>query len=87
MAFNTTRAWIASAMGFGDALHPERYAIAAGTNGYVALDPRDDLITLVPDPGHAFVFHTHEKAVRVARELSALSGFGYEVLRLTLPVA
>lgn len=82
MSFNPARAWIAAAMGFGDALHPERYAITAGPDGYVGLDPRSQLITLVVDPCQAFVFHTHEKAVRVARELSALSGSVYEVLRL-----
>lgn len=83
MSFNTTRAWIKAAMGFGDALHPERYAIAAGPDGYVGMDPRNELITLVSDPYQAFVFHTHEKAVRVSRELSALSGALYEVLPLS----
>ena len=83
MTFNPTRAWITAAMGFGDALHPERYAINAGPEGFVALDPRSQLITLVPDPCQAFVFHPHEKAVRIARELSELSGSMYEVLRLS----
>jgi len=82
MSFNTTRAWMAAAIGFGDAANPERYAIAASPDGYVALEPSSQLLTLVVDPCQAFVFHTHEKAVRVARELTALSGLGYEVLRI-----
>ncbi len=84
MTFNTTRAWMAAAMGFGDAAHSERYAIAAGPDGYVALDPLSQLLTLVVDTYQAIVFHAHEKAVRVARALSALSGPVYEVLRLKL---
>lgn len=85
MTFNPQRLWITAAMGFGDAQHPERYAINAGPDGYVALDPKSQTITLVPDPYRAFVFHTHEKAVRIARELSELSGVVYEVLRISCP--
>ncbi len=84
MFFNTTRERTAVAMSFGDAAHPDRYVIAAGPDGYVALDQRSQLVTLVMDPCQAFVFHTHEKAVRVARELSELSGAVYEVLQLKL---
>jgi hypothetical protein len=81
MTFNSTRAWIEAARGFGDATHPERYAIST-PNGFLAIAGEDERITTVDDLGRAHVFHTHEKAVTTARQLSLLMGRIYEVVKL-----
>ena len=50
---------------------PERYAIRRDDNGhYLAVQPHDQAVTEVTQPGEAYLFHTHEAALRAAQELN-----------------
>ena len=73
--------WMDSASACGDANHPERYAISV-VDGYLSIGSRDERISTVADASQAWVFHTHEKAVRTARELTRLMGRLHEVVPL-----
>ena len=81
MTIAARRGWMDSAAGSGDATHPERYAITV-VDGYVGLAGTDEHIQTVSDPSQAWVFHTHEKAVLTARQLTSIRGRLHEVVRL-----
>jgi hypothetical protein len=50
---------------------PERYAIIRVDNGnYLAVQSGDQSVTEVSQPGLAYLFHTHEAALRAAQELN-----------------
>lgn len=73
--------WMDSACGCGDATHPERYAISV-VDGYLSIASLDQRISTVADASQAWVFHTHERAVTTARELTRLMGRLHEVVPL-----
>ena len=57
---------------------PERYVIRVN-NGYLSLTGGHERISAVADVGDAWVFHTHEKALSTARELTVLMGDRHDV--------
>ena len=53
--------------------HPERYALKKLPSGqYLAIDPSDQSLTDVAQVDAAYLFHTHEAALRAAVELNRL---------------
>ena len=76
-----SRSWLESAAGLGDPTGRERYVIKA-IDGYLGLDRGTHGIDIVADVSQAWWFHTHEKAVTTARQLSALRGRLLDVMRL-----
>ena len=59
----------------------ERYVIRVN-NGYLSLAAGHERINAVADVGEAWVFHTHEKALSTARELTVLMGHRHDVLQV-----
>ena len=58
-----------------DCTQPERYVLQRLTTGqFLAIDARDQSLLDVPDAGSAYLFHTHEAALRAAGELNRLGG-------------
>jgi hypothetical protein len=54
-----------------DCTQPERYAIQRLDNGhYLAVQDGDQAVTDVLQAHEAFLFHTHEAALRAAQELN-----------------
>lgn len=73
--------WANSMAAPGNARRPERYGIAV-IDGWLAVNRCDQSIELVRDLDQAWLFHTHEKAVRTARQLTTLQGRSHDVVRL-----
>jgi hypothetical protein len=72
-----------------DPAHPlectqaERYVLQRLSNGsYVSIRPSDQGLEDVSDPASAFLFHTHEAALRAAGELNRLGGDGFDVVKV-----
>lgn len=62
---------------------PERYALrVAGAGSFLAVAGADQHIQEVPQPEQAFQFHTHQGALRVAKEISAVGGRRLEVVKV-----
>lgn len=58
-----------------DCTQPERYVLQRiNTGQYLAIDQRDQGLMDVADAAHAYLFHTHEAALRAAGELNRLGG-------------
>jgi len=54
-----------------DCTQPERYAIVRTDNGhYLAVQGGDQAVTEVSQAREAYLFHTHEAALRAAQELN-----------------
>jgi len=68
MALKFWRPWI-DPHRCGEGSQPERYVLR-------------ELIETVPDPHRAWVFHTHERAVAVARDLASVFGEPVDVVKL-----
>ena len=61
---------------------PERYVLKRlSTGNYLAIDPKDQSLTDVQDVSAAYLFHTHEAALRAAGELKRL-GNSVDVLKV-----
>lgn len=53
--------------------HPERYALKKLPGGtFLAIDQQDQSLRDVEDAASAYLFHTHEAALRAAGELNRL---------------
>ena len=62
---------------------PERYALRVAEAGpFLAISGRDQQIAEVPSAERAFLFHTHQGALRVARELTHLAGRSLNVVKV-----
>jgi hypothetical protein len=77
-----------------DPAHPlecaraKRYVLQRLSDGsYVSIRPDDQGLGDVSDPMAAYLFHTHEAAVRAAGELNRLGGDGFDVVKVEGPVA
>jgi hypothetical protein len=77
-----------------DPAHPlectqaKRYVLQRLSDGsYVSIRPDDQGLGDVSDPMAAYLFHTHEAAVRAAGELNRLGDDGFDVVRVDGPVA
>lgn len=77
-----------------DPAHPlacaqaERYVLQRLSDGsYVSIRPDDQGLGDVIDPMAAYLFHTHEAALRAAGELNRLGGDGFDVVKVEGPVA
>lgn len=58
-----------------DCTQPERYVLQRINNGhYLAIDQQDQGLVDVADTAHAYLFRTHEAALRAAGELNRLGG-------------
>jgi hypothetical protein len=54
-----------------DCTQPERYAIQRLDNAnFLAVEGQDQRVTEVMEAGDAYLFHTHEAALRAAHELN-----------------
>jgi hypothetical protein len=61
---------------------PERYVLKRLNDGsFVAIGPRDGELIDVAEPDQAYLFHTHEAALRAAAELNNL-GAAVDVLKV-----
>jgi porphobilinogen deaminase len=72
-----------------DPAHPlectqaERYVLQRLSNGcYVSIEAMDQSLVDVSDPASAYLFHTHEAALRAAGELNRLGGDGFDVVKI-----
>jgi hypothetical protein len=64
-----------------------RYVLQRLSDGsYVSIRPDDDGLGDVSDPPAAYLFHTHEAALRAAGELNRLGGDGFDVVKVERPV-
>jgi hypothetical protein len=82
MAINLWRPWI-DPHGCGEGAQPERYALRESRHAlFLGLEPGHQLIEPVADPGSAWVFHTHERAVAAARDIAAVYGQPVDVVKL-----
>ncbi len=77
-----------------DPAHPpactqaERYVLQRLSDGsYVSIRPVDQGLGDVNDPMAAYLFHSHEAALRAAGELNRLGGDGFDVVKVEWPVA
>lgn len=62
---------------------PERYALQRLSSGcYIAIDGQDQSLVDVVEPESAYLFHTHEAALRAAGELKRLGNGAVDVVKL-----
>ncbi len=60
-----------------------RYVLQRLSDGsYVSIRPDDEGLGDVSDPAEAYLFRTHEAALRAAGELNRLGADGFDVVRL-----
>lgn len=65
-----------------DCTQPERYLLRRLRDGaYIAIKAEDGTLMDVQDPARAYLFHTHEAALRAASELNKL-GDNVDVLKV-----
>jgi len=82
MTMNLWRPWI-DAHSCGGGAQPERYALkTGGEEAFLAIAGGDEHIERVPDPRAAWTFHTHERAVAAARQITAVYGGPVDVVKL-----
>ncbi len=66
-----------------DCTEPERYVLRRLQGGaYIAIDTLDQSLVDVVDPEHAYLFHTHEAALRAAGELNRLGSGAVDVVKV-----
>jgi hypothetical protein len=66
-----------------DCTQPERYAIVRVDNGhYLAVQGHDQSVTEVSQAGEAYLFHTHEAALRAAQELNQTGRGPVDVVKI-----
>ncbi len=66
-----------------DCTQPERYVLQRLSNGcYLSIEGQDQNLVDVSDPTLAYLFHTHEAALRAARELNRLGDDGFDVIKM-----
>ena len=83
MSLQFWRPWI-DPHSCGEGAQPERYALRdSGQPRYLAIADGDQLIQRVTDPALAWAFHTHERAVIAAREISQVFGQPVDVVKLS----
>ncbi|MBD2549651.1 hypothetical protein H6G65_08635 [Microcystis elabens FACHB-917] len=77
-----------------DPAHPlectqaERYVLQRLSDGtYVSIRPDDQGLGDVLEPTSAYLFHTHEAALRAAGELNRLGGDDFDVVKVEWPIA
>jgi hypothetical protein len=62
---------------------PERYVLQRLASGsFIAIDESDQSLVDVEEPGNAYLFHTHEAALRAAGELKRLGNGSVDVVKL-----
>ncbi len=62
---------------------PERYVLQRLQGGaYIAIDTGDQSLVDVSDPEQAYLFHTHEAALRAAGELNRLGAGAVDVVKV-----
>jgi hypothetical protein len=67
----------------GEGAQAERYCLRDSSQShYLAIADGNQLIERVSDPSHAWAFHTHERAVSAAREISLVYGQPVDVVKL-----
>ena len=82
MTIHLWRPWI-DPHSCGEGAQPERYALRDSEQPhYLAIAEGDQLIRRVSDPTQAWAFHTHERAVSAAREISQVYGQPVDVVKL-----
>jgi len=82
MTLHLWRPWI-DPHSCGEGAQPERYALRDSEQPhYLAIAEGDQLIRRVSDPAQAWAFHTHERAVSAAREISQVYGQPVDVVKL-----
>ena len=82
MTLHLWRPWI-DPHSCGEGAQPERYALRDSEQPhYLAIAEGDQLIRRVRDPAQAWAFHTHERAVSAAREISQVYGQPVDVVKL-----
>ncbi|HYP03242.1 MAG TPA: hypothetical protein VER57_01695 [Cyanobium sp.] len=66
-----------------DCTQPERYVLQRLSSGcYIAIHGLDQSLVDVVDPKSAYLFHTHEAALRAAGELKRLGDGSVDVVKL-----
>lgn len=82
MSINLWRPWLdPSRLGAG--AQPERYALRVPAQGlYCGIAASGEQIRYVADPGKAWIFRTHQRAVAAAREIAAVYGQAVDVVKL-----
>jgi hypothetical protein len=66
-----------------DCTQPERYVLQRLSNRqFIAIDLRDQSLVDVVEPEQAYLFHTHEAALRAAGELNRLGSGAVDVVKL-----
>jgi len=82
MSINLWRPWI-DPHHCGDGAQPERYVLRNRAQAlFLGITPVSQLIQTVADPGAAWVFRTHERAVAAARDISTVYGQPVDVVKL-----
>ena len=82
MTLHFWRPWI-DPHSCGEGAQSERYALReSGKPHYLAIAEGDQLIQRVSDPAQAWAFHTHERAVSAAKEISQVYGQPVDVVKL-----
>jgi hypothetical protein len=64
-----------------DCTQPERYVLRRLSGSYLAIAAEDGSLMDVDNPSQAYLFHTHEAALRAASELIKL-GAAVDVLKV-----
>jgi hypothetical protein len=79
---NLWRPWI-DPHSCGEGAQPERYALrSASLDGFLGIAGGDQHIEQVSDPGQAWTFRTHERAVVAARDIAAVYGQPVDVVKV-----
>lgn len=66
---------------------PERYVLRRLPEGpFLAIGGADEAVVEVSEPERAYLFHTHEAALRAAAELNRLGKGQVDVMKLELDV-
>lgn len=82
MSINLWRPWLDPSR-IGAGAQPERYALCVPAQGlYFGIAPSGERIDYVADPGKAWIFRTHQRAVAAAREIAAIHGQVVDVVKL-----
>jgi hypothetical protein len=82
MALKFWRPWI-DPHGCGEGSQPERYVLRSTSEAlFLGIAPLNQQIESVTDPGRAWLFHTHERAVAAARDIANVLGQPVDVVKL-----
>jgi hypothetical protein len=70
-----------------DCTQPERYVLQRLSNRhFIAINRQDQNLIDVEEPLRAYLFHTHEAALRAAGELTRLGNGDVDVVKIELDV-